>query len=189
MAIANTGALALSTIQTEFGGSNPISLSEYYANGTYVPAGTSGVNGAVPTSGTISISNFYGTSDVVISVTNQTVNAGSTYPTPAVAIYRISYDGKVYENTNGSYTELEQWCTPTTASGGYEARATVTSGTLTSGSSGTWNDLASPNTPEWSVEETVYLATKSCTFTLDIRTKTGNTIVASATITIEATTL
>jgi len=61
MAIPSSGALSLSTIQTEFGGSNPISMSEYYANGAYVLAGTSGTNGAVPSSGQISFSNFYGT--------------------------------------------------------------------------------------------------------------------------------
>ena len=41
MAITKTsGALALSEIQTEFGGSNPISLSEYYAGGSNVSSGT-----------------------------------------------------------------------------------------------------------------------------------------------------
>jgi hypothetical protein len=187
MAIANTGALALSTIQTEFGGSDPISLSEYYANGTYVPAGTSGVNGAVPTSGTISISNFYGTSDVVISVTNQTVNAGEAFPGTATAGYRISHTGYVYELINGTPTSLEQWCTPTSASSGYEARATIITGSFFSGTAGTWFDLAPSNVVDWTVQETVYLQTTTCEFTLDIRTKTGNTIVDSATITIAAT--
>lgn len=64
MALPPSGPLSLADIQTEFGGSNPISLSEYYAGGAYVPAGTSGTNGPVPTSGTISISNFYGTSNI-----------------------------------------------------------------------------------------------------------------------------
>ena len=61
MALPTSGPLSLADIQTEFGGSNPISLSEYYAGGTYVPAGTSGTYGAVPTSGEISLRNFYGT--------------------------------------------------------------------------------------------------------------------------------
>ena len=64
MALPTSGPLSLSDIQTEFGGSNPISLSEYYAGGAYVPAGTTGTNGPVPSSGTISISNFYGTSNI-----------------------------------------------------------------------------------------------------------------------------
>jgi hypothetical protein len=61
MALPTSGPLTLAQIQTEFGGSNPISLSEYYAGGAYVPSGTTGTNGAVPSSGAISIANFYGT--------------------------------------------------------------------------------------------------------------------------------
>jgi hypothetical protein len=61
MALPSSGPLSLNDIQTEFGGTNPISLDEYYAGGAYVPAGTSGTYGAVPSSGTISIQNFYGT--------------------------------------------------------------------------------------------------------------------------------
>jgi hypothetical protein len=61
MAIANTGAISFDTIQTEFGGTNPISLDEYYAGGSFVAAGISGTNGAVPSSGAISMNQFYGT--------------------------------------------------------------------------------------------------------------------------------
>lgn len=69
MALPTSGPLTLAQIQTEFGGSNPISLSEYYAGGANVPAGTSGTNGAVPSSGTISIANFYGTQKVAPTFT------------------------------------------------------------------------------------------------------------------------
>ena len=61
MAIPSSGAVSLNDIQTEFGGSNPIGINEYYAGGAYVPAGATGTNGAVPSSGQIAISNFYGT--------------------------------------------------------------------------------------------------------------------------------
>lgn len=56
MALQSSGAISLSDIQTEFGGSNPISLSEYYRGGSYVTDN----NTSVPTSGTITMSNFYG---------------------------------------------------------------------------------------------------------------------------------
>jgi hypothetical protein len=65
MTLPASGPLSLSDIQTEFGGSNPISLNEYYAGGGLVPAGTSGTYGAVPTSGQISVQNFYGTSNYI----------------------------------------------------------------------------------------------------------------------------
>ena len=65
MTLPSSGPLSLSDIQGEFGGSNPISLNEYYAGGANVPAGTSGTYGAVPSSGTISVRNFYGTTNYV----------------------------------------------------------------------------------------------------------------------------
>jgi len=81
MTLPSSGPLSLSDIQTEFGGSNPISLSEYYAGGAYVPAGTTGTNGPVPSSGTISISNFYGTSNIpALSVTADDVSGFDSGP-------------------------------------------------------------------------------------------------------------
>lgn len=57
MVLPTTGSLSLSQIQTEFGGFNPIGINEYYRGGFYVPSSQI----TIPTSGTISISNFYGT--------------------------------------------------------------------------------------------------------------------------------
>lgn len=56
-----TTNLAASDIQTEFGGSNPIGLNEYYAGGSYVPSGTKNyVNVTVPSNSTISYDNLRG---------------------------------------------------------------------------------------------------------------------------------
>lgn len=52
MTLPASGQLSLNDIQGEFGGSNPIQISEYY-----------GVAPGVPSSGQISISDFYGTSN------------------------------------------------------------------------------------------------------------------------------
>lgn len=49
MAIQSSGVISFSDVQGEFGGSHPISLTEYYGADTGVPA-----------SGTISLSDFYG---------------------------------------------------------------------------------------------------------------------------------
>jgi hypothetical protein len=48
----------LSDIQTTFGGSNPIQISEYYAGGSFVPATAPAPNGPIPSSGQISIGQF-----------------------------------------------------------------------------------------------------------------------------------
>jgi hypothetical protein len=65
MALQSSGAISMAQIQTEFGGSNPISISEYYGVGT------------VPSSGTISMSDFYGQSNATapssVSITGGTV--------------------------------------------------------------------------------------------------------------------
>jgi hypothetical protein len=59
MAIPESGPISLAMIQTEFGGpTSPISLGSYYKNGAYVTATTFSPN--VPTSGKISLSDFYG---------------------------------------------------------------------------------------------------------------------------------
>lgn len=76
MAVSTT-TVSLADIQTEFGGSNPVSLNEYYAEGIYVPHGTwlKGQTGGsyMPTSGTNSLDNFRGSRESANVIT-----AGST---------------------------------------------------------------------------------------------------------------
>ncbi len=62
MTMTASGSISLDNIQTEFGGANPISLSEYYRGGSYVPShpGTSGI----AASGTIDINSFYSKSRI-----------------------------------------------------------------------------------------------------------------------------
>ena len=71
--------ISLGQIQTEFCGSNPIALAgEYYRGGAYVTQN----NTNVPTSGTISLSNFYGATRayiVAISFTRNANNQNSFY--------------------------------------------------------------------------------------------------------------
>ena len=59
-------AISASAIQTEFGGSNPIAINEYYAGGSYVPSGTANATSvSIPTSGQIAYSNFSGASSTL----------------------------------------------------------------------------------------------------------------------------
>lgn len=76
MTLQTSGQITLNNIQTEFGGSNPISFSEYYAGGANVPAGSTGTNGAIPSSGAISLSNFYGTSVNTLTTGGDFYSAG-----------------------------------------------------------------------------------------------------------------
>jgi hypothetical protein len=60
MTLQASGTITLAQIQAEFGGANPIYLSEYYRGGAYVSNTTP--NLAIPTSGTIDLADFYGAS-------------------------------------------------------------------------------------------------------------------------------
>ena len=73
MALQSSGQIALSEIATEFGGSAPHALSEYYAGGSNVASGT----GSIPSSGEIQLAaDFYGTSAEVV-LHSSTITPGS----------------------------------------------------------------------------------------------------------------
>ena len=92
-------AIALTAIQTEFGGSNPISISEYYSGAGLVPGGTANATSVViPTSGTIRFSNFSGavkfvgfTADYFCGNTDVTITAPSG--ATSVTIYLVGGGG------------------------------------------------------------------------------------------------
>jgi hypothetical protein len=63
MPIRNTGALPITEIVTEFGGSTPHGLSEYYANGSFLSPGYFPNPPAVPSTGSpLNVGAFYGKS-------------------------------------------------------------------------------------------------------------------------------
>lgn len=68
MTLQSSGPISLLDIQNEFGGANPISLSEYYNAASGVPA-----------SGTISLSDFYGKSAVTNFNTGIIVGTNEVY--------------------------------------------------------------------------------------------------------------
>ncbi len=183
MPLPTSGALSLGDIKGEFGGPASPSLGNYYAGGAYVPAGTSGTNGAVPSGGAISISNFYGTGLPTISISSQNLINVTFSPANSTQTYRLNSNGKVFDVKNGSASFIEDWVTPNSAASGYEAFVTVTSGTLSSGTSGAWVALSS--TRDWSVTRTG-IGINACTFTVDIRKVGTSTVLDSATIDLTA---
>lgn len=74
MALQTSGAISLADIQLEFGGSNPISLSEYY-----------GAASGIPSSGSIDFADFYGKSAA------PTANTGGQYiDTASPLIFQVN---------------------------------------------------------------------------------------------------
>lgn len=81
MALPNSGPISASMIQTEFGGVQPVALSEYYRNGQYVNQYSTAPR--VPTSGTIKFSDFYGASHYTPTPQTVVLGDGQTFTVPA----------------------------------------------------------------------------------------------------------
>ena len=71
-----TGTLSINDIRTEYGLSGTLALSSLYAGGSIIAAGAGGYNGAIPSSGTISLNNFKGHSAPPSVLDTQTVTVG-----------------------------------------------------------------------------------------------------------------
>ena len=124
MALQTTGKISLSDIQTLFGGTNPITMSEYYNNNA--SGFTTGVTG-IPNSGaTISISHFYGkaksSSNSLYGFTAHTfTNAGATGRTgPIISQVRSAYSTASWAQ-NSTYLNMttqgiQEWTVPATGS-------------------------------------------------------------------------
>lgn len=82
MTLPSSGPLSLLDIQNEFGGSGSISISDYYRNGTYVPDTSS--TSTIPTSGEISLYDFYGTKLYTAVLTADISTAGITSSTLSI---------------------------------------------------------------------------------------------------------
>ena len=111
MPLPSSGPLSFSDLQSQFGGSNPISFSEYYRGAGFVT--NTGVNNSIPTSGVIALNNFYDTyGRVPISVSiasstsnyNAYANRGGAYiPGVSDLTYTIN-SGVVVSSVNTSST-------------------------------------------------------------------------------------
>ena len=151
MALQSSGAISIDDIVAEFGGSAPDGLTEYYRGGTYVP--DTGANSGVPTSGAISLEDFYGASAVtIVAAFDQSVyNAEDSTPSLSVASVSFNTDGTISVAGSDASPTSGTWATGGTVTGGdYEIRATLSSGNTPPGPSmGSWNALSTIRT--WSM--------------------------------------
>ena len=92
MALQSSGAISLANIQTEFGGSNPIGLNEYYDAADGIPA-----------SGTISLEDFYGTSAFTATV----ATGGSITTVGDYKVHTFTGSGTFTITTLGTNTDVE----------------------------------------------------------------------------------
>jgi hypothetical protein len=73
MSIPLSGPVTLSQLQIEFGGTDPVSMDEYYRGGAFVP--NSVRNASIPTSGAINLEQFRGSSKTA-TVTYEIIGGG-----------------------------------------------------------------------------------------------------------------
>jgi hypothetical protein len=105
--IANTN-ISLSDIQTEFGGANPIGLTEYYSGGPYVPTGVNGFRGNVPSSGAISALDLARVD--LVGIFTKKWSSSSSLDTP---VGSINNDGLFFFSSTNYDTSLQTWVMPT----------------------------------------------------------------------------
>lgn len=145
MALQTSGAITWAQIQAEFGGANPIAINEYYKGGIYVPNTTA--NNAVPLSGAISASNFYGASaGAALTLTARTVLHTSFGGTARAGVH-VRNDGILaeYKSTSGNETYISgEWLTGGVGAN-YEVMFQNVSGTAPTGTAAlnTWLSLSS----------------------------------------------
>lgn len=183
MTLASSGTITFAQIQTEFGGSNPIDLNEYYRGGTYV-ANTSG-NSTIPTSGAIDLADFYSTSVGAVDMDGSYTIGDVDTPTATVAL--TAYRNGDLVGTGDSVSFSDTWI----ASGGstigdyYQVRLTVLSGTSpTSGSAvNSWLDLSSDQV--WALSRSTS-GTSTGTWSIEIRSKATTTLLDSAEVAVSA---
>ena len=139
MALPNSGSLSLSQIQSEFGGSNPIGLNEYYRGGANVPA--HGNTTGIPSSGTISINQFYGKSNAAPIDTTVSGNQGSAGP---LGKFGQQNQGIASAASGTDYPAIGSWSDNSFTNSSGNANFTITSF-----QSGT-NNIA-PNNPRFAI--------------------------------------
>lgn len=106
-------------------------------------------------------------------------------PTTCTAGLRVDADGKLYSIATLSSAEVANWITPLTSAGVlYSVRVTVNSGSLTTGTSGSWLTLETDR--EWTVvQDGGTVGTQTANITVEIRRGSGAAL-DSATINLTA---
>ena len=120
-------SLSINQIAQEFGGDTPHAISEYYAGGDNVPAGTQGEGGGIPSSGSaISIGDFFGSRQrVTINLTiSSNVNnyqisqqRGGSYEAGFTDITVTNNSGIIVGSTAVATASLATGAAPNYASG------------------------------------------------------------------------
>lgn len=114
-----------------------------------------------------------------VSIDSRTVLKAGNGSATVSATYSLDSDGNAYDHSGAL---LELWL-DSGAAGDFDVRATLQSGTLTSGTTGSWLSLALSRT--WGASASPGQS-RSATVLIEIRDANSLTVIDSATITISA---
>lgn len=119
--------------------------------------------------------------NVVINIADGSASRTQTSPATATASYSLESDGDLVVNLS----DVGDWITPKSAAGAdYECRATVLSGSFTSGTFGSW--LALNSTRTWTLQQSG-VGNTTASMTLEIRRASDGAVLDSATLNFSAT--
>ena len=188
-------AISLGNIQTEFTGSNPIAISEYYAGAGLVVSGTANATSVqIPSSGAIGFSNFSGAERILATLPSwnsgggydNSIGASVTDTTCSGALAEIY----LYVNSNGTivYNDMfgnvsHTWKIIGDASKFY-FRFDISTGAVASGSSATGTNLQMNSNYIYFVSASVACndppVSNECTGTWSFRNANGGVIVSQS---------
>jgi len=133
-------------------------------------------------SGAITIAtDFYGKSATTVNFIDAYVTASGS--SGVSAGYRVDVNGVDYQVVNGTSTALSQWATPTSIGGNYEIFATVISGSVSSGTTGSW--VATSGSPLWTRAAATF-GTFIVELSMQVRATGTGTVLDTWTVTLEA---
>jgi hypothetical protein len=137
----------------------------------------------VPSGAIILPTNFYNKSAGATVNFNDAVVTAAGVPSQSAG-YRINTNGFVYQVVNGVDTSLGQWVTPSSAGGNYEVFATVTSGSVSSGTTGSW--VATSGSPLWTRVAAISGTINTVVLSMQVRAVSTTTVLDTWTVTLEA---
>jgi len=193
--ITNVG---MDSIQTEFGGTNPISMDEYYAGGANVPSGTqSPVDPSpVPTSGAITIGEFRGCSKVTFPPNGGGISTtASNSPGFTTNVFaNLHADGTITYGGGGTgggtiitHSTYTSWATPSGGANDYSSIYTLyVTSVVHAGGGGSWNPTTTgPNGPGGTFSGTCGPGqSNTVDYTVEVRKVSDSSVVANFTVSL-----
>jgi hypothetical protein len=189
MVLPSSGQLSMSQIRDEFGGSNPVSLSQYYRGGSRVRnfgSGSGFINGNIPTSGAIKISDFYNAVNLR-GLNDPPGQVSSFTSTPLSAFVELS----IYSNGNAYIIyhdlfdpavtiNLSPWYGGPNSGSDFEVRVSPTLGSFNSGNSvNTW--LSMSTNRFWGIQTSgQQFENRTVTFNVQFRLASNTSLVTNS---------